>query len=388
MPERALRIAITMHSVNPRGGVVHALELGEALRRAGHDVTLFAPAARGERLFRETACRVVLAPTAPAASPALVHRVRARIEACIDPLAAMVSTAPFDVLHAQDSITGNALAILRDRGAIAGYVRTVHHLDHFDEPELMAWQTRAFRDARQVLCVSRLWQDTLRDHYGVDAEHVPNGVDLDRYRAAAGPLDAATAQRHGLASGGPIVLAVGGVEERKNTLRLLEAFARLRAMHPAARLVIAGGASVLDHDAYARAFAERVRALGVGPAVVVTGPVDDAEMPSLYRLADVLAMPSLREGFGLAVLEALACGTPAVAPRIAPFTEHLTEDDVAWADPLDVGSIARALESALAPAIARPPSGVPEVCRRHDWNTSAARHAEVYRHALADAALC
>jgi glycosyltransferase-like protein len=384
MPEPALRILITMHSVNPRGGVVHALELGEALRRAGHEVTLFAPAGRGEPLFRATGCEVVLAPTAPAAGPALVDRVRARIEACIVPLTALIERAPFHILHAQDSITGNALATLRARGAIDGYVRTVHHLDHFDDAQLMAWQTRAFRDAAQVLCVSRLWRDTLRDHYGIAAAPVPNGVDLARYTPQAVPLDAAVARRHGIGEG-PVILAVGGVEERKNSLRLLDAFARLRAARPGAQLVIAGGASLLDHDAYARVFAARAHDLGVQGALAVTGPVDDAEMPSLYRLADVLAMPSLREGFGLAVLEALACGTPAVAPRIAPFTEHLTDADVAWADPFDVESIARALSHALDwPRF----DSVPEVCFRHDWATSAARHVELYRQALAAAPIC
>ena len=54
-------------------------------------------------------------------------------------------------------------------------------------------------------------------------------------------------------------------------------------------------------------------------------------MPALYRCADVLVLPSLNEGFGLVVLEAMASGTPVVISRIAPFTEYLREGDVSWA---------------------------------------------------------
>src|SRR5690606_33154596 len=115
-------------------------------------------------------------------------------------------------------------------------------------------------------------------------------------------------------------------------VRLLHAFARARAQCPQAQLVITGGASLLDHDAEVQSFLSALQAYGLGPdehghlgtpPVVVTGPLPDETLPALYRRADVLAMPSVKEGFGLAVLEALACGTPAIASRIPPFTEHL-----------------------------------------------------------------
>jgi glycosyltransferase involved in cell wall biosynthesis len=110
--------------------------------------------------------------------------------------------------------------------------------------------------------------------------------------------------------------------------------------------------------------------------VVLTGPVTDADMPALFRLASVVAMPSLREGFGLVVLEALASGTPVVVSRIAPFTEYLADAPVAWADPMDVASIAAALQQALAaPAITQ----LPEVCQRFSWQASAAEHLAQYQ---------
>ncbi len=67
-------------------------------------------------------------------------------------------------------------------------------------------------------------------------------------------------------SGAPILLAVGGVEERKNTVRLLQAFAALHAQYPSVRLVIAGGASILDHDAYQARLPMRSRGAACRPA--------------------------------------------------------------------------------------------------------------------------
>jgi glycosyltransferase involved in cell wall biosynthesis len=145
-----------------------------------------------------------------------------------------------------------------------------------------------------------------------------------------------------------------------------------------------GGASLLNHDHCALEFKATLQASGLqsGPeqAVVITGAVPDADMPALFRAADALLMPSLCEGFGLVVLEALASGTPVVASRIAPFTEYLNDGDCTWADPMSVASITRALHQVLDPShaqrLAREP---PEVCRRFSWPATAQRHAALYR---------
>ncbi|GAB6848417.1 MSMEG_0565 family glycosyltransferase [Paraburkholderia kururiensis] len=383
---RALRVALFTHSVNPRGGVVHTLELARALHDEGCDVTVFAPAAQGETMFRDTPCRVVLARVTdrPANTVAMVEtRIAALRRALLDVLLER-GAAHFDILHAGDSISGNALAQLKEEGHIAGFVRTVHHLDVFDDLRLEHWQRRAWHDADVVLCVSDAWAQRMQRDHGVAALTVPNGVDVERFCTAPADEDHAVRQRLGITKeGGPVVLAVGGVEARKNTLMLLEAFARLRQTAPAAQLVIAGGASLLDHDAYARQFAARAAACGLrigrGAAVVLTGTVDDADMPALFRSADVVAMVSVREGFGLVVLEALACGRPVVVSRIAPFTEYLDERVCVWANPLDAQSIAGALRRALhARGGIDFTQAVPALLDRFSWAASARCHLQIY----------
>ncbi len=375
-----LRIGLLTHSVNPRGGVVHTIELAQALHAQGHEVTVFAPAADGQRLFRAIDCRFEPVPVAAAARD-VVGMARSRIAAFVDHLSPRLEPAAFDVLHAQDGLGANALATLQQRGRIAGFVRTVHHLDPFVDPQLAAWQTHGVVAARGVLCVSRLWQQRLQDELGVQAHCVNNGVDLARYTGTPDARDVALAQRLGLRAG-PVFVAVGGIEARKNTRRVLQAFALLKPSLPQAQLVIAGGASLLDHADYMQAFNDDLRASGLREGtgdVVITGALDDADMPSLFRLADVLVMASTREGFGLVVLEALASGTPVVASRIAPFTEYLGDDTASWADPLDTASIAQAMRHALDPARAALLRTPPAVCRRYSWTASAARHVDLYR---------
>ncbi|ALL70477.1 Glycosyltransferase (plasmid) [Paraburkholderia caribensis MBA4] len=377
MSGAAMRIALCTHSVNPRGGVVHTLELGRALHEAGQDVTIFAPSAGGAPMFRASPCRVVLAPVAAHGNDT-VSMVRARIDALKTALLEDGASG-FDVLHAQDSISGNALAELREAGAMRGFLRTVHHLDTFGDARLSEWQRRAFADADAVFCVSDAWTRKMRDEYGVAASVVNNGVDVVRWRSLGDPD---VCMKPGVI-GKPVVLAVGGIEERKNTLQLLEAFALLRQTHTDAQLVIAGGASLLDHDAYTRRFVARAAQLGlrIGPGeqVVVTGPLDDATIPALMRRADVVSMVSLREGFGLVTLEALAADTPVVVSRIEPFTAYLDERVCCWADPRDAASIADALRRALHDRGGIDfEHAVPELLARFSWHESARRHIALY----------
>lgn len=383
-----LRIALLTHSVLPRGGVVHTLELAEALAARGHAVTVVAPAESGQQLFRDVQCRVALV-SQPRVTGPLVEQVAQRIAALEAGLPAVLQAGRFDLLHAQDSLNGNALATLAQRHPqLPPWVRTVHHLDDFNEPRLAAWQERAWRAAHALACVSDTWCERMRNEHGVAPRRMFNGVDLARFTPAPQAGDAATLQSLGLLdNGAPLCLAVGGIELRKNSLRLLRAFAQLRATDAAwsgARLMMAGGASLLDHGPALRGWNDALRELGLdeGPQAAVwrTGPLPDAALPALMRRARLLAMPSLVEGFGLVALEALACGTPVLVSNRPPFTEHLAGcAAVAWCDPLDEHSIAAGLrQAALLP---RPPAP-PRVCLEHGWTRSAALHEAWYREVL------
>jgi len=373
-----LRIAVLAHSTNPRGGVVHALELGEALCRLGHAATVLAPDPTGAGFFRDTRCETVRVVASPVA-----REVRAMVETRIADYLRHFERPErrrFDIWHAQDGISGNALATLKERGLIPGFARTVHHVDIFNDQRLGALQNRAVKVADHLFVVSRVWRDWLAREFGCDAYLVGNGVDCERYSPTPDATDGELHRRLDLPPGAPMFLAIGGIEERKNTIRILQAFQMLRLQHPSAVLVIAGGASLLNHGAYQARFAGVLVHSGTAArAVIRAGPLRQKLMPALYRAATSLIFPSTREGFGLVVLEAMASGVPVVASRIAPFTEYLGDDEVEWCDPFDTASIAAAMARSLEPS--RRPQLIArglQIAARHDWEKTARAHLPTY----------
>jgi len=372
-----LRIAILAHSTNPRGGVVHALELGDALVRRGHAAVVHAPDALGVGFFRETLCDTTCISVSRAASD-----VATMVELRVADYLRYFESANhrrFDVFHAQDGISGNALATLKERCLIERFARTVHHVDTFDDPQLTALQARSILAADALFVVSQVWHDHLRQQFGRSSTPVGNGVDRTRFSPWPDGREDSLRRRFGI-DGRPVFLAVGGVEERKNTISIFEAFAHVRAAMPQAKLLIAGGASLLDHHGYQRRFTDSLLSSGMPKgAVTIAGPISQADMPALYRIADTLILPSVKEGFGLVAIEAMACGVPVIASKIAPFTEYLAEADVAWCDPYIVTTIADAMLMTLQPSPRRRliEHGF-KVAMNHDWRNVALAHEPVY----------
>jgi glycosyltransferase-like protein len=375
-------VGIFTYSTVPRGSVVHAAALAEALCAVGWDATLYALHKDGRGFFRPLRARLCLVPAAPAPgdTAALVAQRSAELASFL------ADTRPdHDLHHAQDCLSASGLLAARAGGVpMPPLVRTVHHLEAFADPHLAHCQERSIRQADACFTVSELGRREVAAALRISCRVVGNGVDLDRARTADPARVAAWQAR--ASQGGPIILAVGGIEPRKNSLRLLAAFARLRVRHPAAQLWIVGGASALDHGGYR---AEYARARGeldpaAGAAIHELGAVSEPDLAALYRVARVVALPSLQEGFGLVALEALAAGVALVASDRPPFTEFLDHGCGTLVDPLSVESIAAGLGRALR----APPSQIAAGRRRaqrFSWPRVAAAHLDGYERILGHA---
>jgi glycosyltransferase-like protein len=364
-------VGVFTYSTLPRGSVVHAAHLADALHAAGWDVTLYALDKDRRGFFRPLRARLCPVPAA-GTPPTTAELVRIRAAE----LSAFLRDRPRPrVFHAEDCLTASGLLELG-----VPFVRTVHHVERFDDPFLDRCQERSIRHAARCLTVSRAAARDVQKIFGVDTHFVGNGVAVDRFH----PVDAlrADATRARLLASaptaGPVLLAVGGVEERKNTLRILGAFTRVAARHPGAQLWILGGATVLDHGAYRAEFEHALGALApaLRTRVRELGVVPEDDVPVLFRLADVVTLPSLHEGFGLVALEALAAERPVVVADAPPFTEFLDDECATLVDPLSEEAIAAGILDALARD--RRAAGL-KVARRHSWAEVAARHAAVYR---------
>ncbi|MFJ4790672.1 MSMEG_0565 family glycosyltransferase [Streptomyces sp. NPDC088794] len=359
-----MKIALLSYSTKPRGGVVHTLALAEALAALGEDVTVWTLGRGGDQgFFRPVDARVRLRivpfPDGPAdeSTGARILRSIATLRAAFDP-------APYDVVHAQDCISANAVH--------GRCVRTVHHLDRFTTPELAACHERAIVEPHAHICVSASVAAELAEGWGIQATVIPNGVAYDRFAAAAQDAEGRSNWRRRL---GRYILTVGGIEPRKGSLDLLEAYALLRARHPDVRLVIAGGETLFDYRDYRARWETRAAELGVEP--VVLGPVPDPDLPTLVAGADAFAFPSLKEGFGLAAMEALAAGVPLVV-RDLPVLREVFDGAARFAG--TARELAEELGRALADdeGTARRESGR-RLAAQHTWEAAARGHVDFYR---------
>jgi len=374
---RALSVALLTYSTKPRGGVVHTLALAEALQALGQPVLVLALGDPSAGFFRPLRAPMSIVP-----GPAGGGTLEEKVAASIDALTAALQDVDADVLHAQDCISARAAARVRDAGAPVTVVRTVHHVDEFTSPVLMDCQREAILEPDRVLTVSEVWRRTLAVDYGVHADVVPNGVDVERY-ASASPSRAAELRRSVGAADRPLLLSVGGIEPRKGSDTLVRALSVLQREGVRPVLAVVGGHSFQDHRAYKEAVLAELPGLGLelGVDVVSVGTVPHDDMPAWYAAADVLAFPSINEGFGLAVVEAMSAGVPVVSSDLPVFREYLVPDQDALLVPVgDVTALAAALRSALFDDAVR--TGLvargAAVARRFTWQGSAERHRDIY----------
>jgi glycosyltransferase involved in cell wall biosynthesis len=200
------------------------------------------------------------------------------------------------------------------------------------------------RRADAVVAISEYTKRTLVEALGLPEERIEvvyPGVDHERFRPVAVPP--AFRARYGLGEEGQTVLYVGSEDPRKNLGTLVQAFARVKAAHPGAKLVKVGAPHVQEGR---QKLLAQVKHLGLEEEVLILDSVPDGDLPLFYNAADLLALPSRYEGFGLPVLEAMTCGTPVICSDAASLPE--VAGGAAWlVEPGDVDGWAGAIGTLL-----------------------------------------
>jgi glycosyltransferase involved in cell wall biosynthesis len=268
-------------------------------------------------------------------------------------------------------------------------VTAIHDVSFEDVPRLFPHRTelrlkltvrQAARRSRVVITISEFTRGRIAHHYHLDPDRIvvtPLGVG-DQWRAL--PRDEALACLAGLSLPASFVLAVGNLHPRKNIPRLVRAIAAARRAGAGdLHLVLAGQpwwrTGEIDRT---------IEQTAAGDWVHFLGYVDDPSLVALYSCADVVAYPSLYEGFGLPVLEALACGAVVVASSTTAIPEVAGEAAL-LVDPEDEAAMAEAIATATTdkPTRARLRRAAPLQTARFTWDRCAELTASAYRTALA-----
>lgn len=300
----------------------------------------------------------------------LWHRLRL-------PLPVEMITGRVDVLHGPDFVLPPALGTPR--------VVTIHDLAYLTHPQyavpalaryLAAVVPRALRRADAVITISDRSATDLVERYRVPRDRITvilPGVDQSLAPVADAQALATLDARYGLEH--PLVLAVGTIEPRKCYDQLVAAFALARKQPGGPRMLAIAGRRGWLYDGAFRAVEE----YHLGEAVRFLDYVPEDNLAGLYSTADVVAMPSAYEGFGIPVIEAMACGTPVICSDGGALPE--AAGDAALVVPVgDIGELAAALVSVTSDAARRDEMRQRGLARVAEmtWERVARQHLEVY----------
>ncbi|HEX6198424.1 MAG TPA: MSMEG_0565 family glycosyltransferase [Jiangellaceae bacterium] len=374
------RVALVTYSTKPRGGVVHTVSLAGAMADREMRVRIVALGDPEQDFFRPVRAPYSLVSPSPRADT-----LEERVFTAIDDLEAGLSKIAdeVDIFHTQDCISARAAARVRDAGARVQVVRTVHHVDDFTTTALIDCQRKAIEEPDRLVVVSEDWRNRLRAEYEVDAVVIHNGVDADRFPPIDRERRVALRRQAGV-DGRFVFLSVGGIEPRKGSTFLVQAMRILaQRLDPGPALVVVGGHSFQDYTRYRDEVLDTLPTLGLqlGRDVILAGSISDAELHEWYRSADALAFPSVKEGWGLAVLEAMAAELPVVSSDIAVLREYLTSDQTAVmtqaGDPesLAAGMYRMVTDRTLRETLIR---GGRELVTNFSWQRAAEEHAVLY----------
>ena len=294
-------------------------------------------------------------------------------------LARAANRAQVDGLHVQYT------APLGYRGPL---VVTVHDLSYLRVPEsfpvalriaLRALVPWSLRRAAQIITTSEFSRRDIVAHYGIhpDKVVVTSLAAHPRFRPQTAEEIASTLGPYGLQPG--FLFSLGRLNRRKNLERLLKAYAQIRTTSGMNAPLVIGGK--LDYGF--QEVVRRSKLVGETSGVRVVGLIPDAALPAFYGAAACLVYPSLFEGFGLPVLEAMACGTPVIASRRSALPE-LVGDVGVLVDPEDVEALSQAMARLLTDPGLRQELGARgiERSRQYSWAETARRTLAVYRKAV------
>jgi len=390
---KSLKVALFTYSTKPRGGVVHTLNLAEELARLNHKVHIYA-LTTGEGFFRQVNVPYTLIPSTVVENETIDDKVGRYIRIYTEYLSSI--NLNYDIYHAEDCISANALYELRQMGLINFFLRTVHHVDDFTSRSLIDCQLKSIIEPEYIIVVSRYWERQLRNHYSLNPTMINNGVDLEKFRIRGEDGSKEKAKERFSVNGCKVMLSIGGIEPRKNTLSILKAYSIAKPYFKSQgeRLVwlIGGGETLFDYRDYRDEFFSGIKTLGLkldihephssDGDIFILGAIPHDSINELYRASDVFVFPSVKEGWGLVVLEAMASGVPVVSSNIEPMTEYLIDgDNSILVSPMDYETLSRKIirvleETDLRNKLIRNGRKTSEA---YSWRNTALRHSEVYR---------
>ena len=380
-----LKIALFTYSTKPRGGVVHTLNLAEKLKELGQIVHVYALETES-RFFREVGVPHTLIPCPKNDFDSIDDKIHAYINTYIDYLSAINES--YDIYHAEDCISANALLELRERGFIKFFLRTVHHIDDFVSESLIKCQSDSILKPDYLLVVSKYWENKLNEEYSLNPGRVTNGVDLNRFNKLKGNNNSKRLSKQKFSvEGSRTVLTIGGIEPRKNTISTLRAFNLVKThyLKKGEHVVwlIGGGETLFDYRDYREEFFSEMQKLGIkeDKDVFILGNISDDLLPDLYNAGDVLAFPSVKEGWGLVVLEAMASGLPVVASDIEPLKEFMKDGENALlVSPMDVNAQTEAIIRIFEDEVLNKKlkAAGSSTAAKYSWEKAAQNHFDIY----------
>lgn len=257
------------------------------------------------------------------------------------PIPIEVFTGQIDLFHATDFVLPPTLPSTRT-------LLTVHDLSFVRVPQAASPPLRAYLNrvvprsvkmADHILADSQATKDDLQELYDTAADKITvlySGVSNHFQPVTDEALLERVKAKYRL-TGIDYLLSVGTVQPRKNYSRVIRALASLRQQGCDLHYAIAGGKGWLEDE-----MRQTIAETKLGDAVHLLGFVDDDDLPALYSAARMLVIPSLYEGFGLPILEAMACGVPVIASNLSSLPEIVGKAGI-LVDPLDIDAIGDAI---------------------------------------------